>query len=231
MAKILIADDDFHIARLIADSLEDEGMECVTVSDGVEVLSELKKHDYDLILLDIMMPNLDGLSVCKKIRDEVKCPILFVTAKGRTIDTVLGLEMGGDDYITKPFIVDELVAKVKAHLRREKRSALSKDSTFSIGDLKIIRDNYEVMKNGELMNLTTREFQLLVFFCDNLGKVMTREQIFDQVWGMDYGDIGSVTVTVKNLRDKIDPENRLIKTVWGVGYKMVQLGEANEHKI
>lgn len=225
MAKVLIADDDFNIARLIADSLEEEGMECVTVSDGVEVLSELKKEQYDLILLDIMMPNLDGLSVCKKIREEVKCPILFVTAKGRTIDTVLGLEMGGDDYITKPFIVDELVAKVKAHLRREKRSTLSKQSIFSIGDLKIIRDNYEVIINGEFINLSTREFQLLIFFCDNIGKVMTKEQIFDHVWGMDYADIGNVTVTVKNLRDKIDPDNRLIKTVWGVGYKMVKIGE------
>ncbi len=225
MPRILIADDDANIAQLIADSLEDEGMICTTVSDGEMVLEAVKKSDFDLILLDIMMPKLDGLSTCKKIRDEVSCPILFVTAKGRTIDTVLGLEMGGDDYITKPFHVEELTAKVKAHLRREKRSSQAQDKAVSLGELTIFRENYEVVKNGEYIHLTTREFQLLIYFIDNIGKVMTREQIFDKVWGMDYADIGSVTVTVKNLRDKIDPDSQLIKTVWGVGYKLVRRGE------
>lgn len=220
--RILIADDDRNISSLIADSLHDEGYETMVFSDGDAVLSAVEHADFDLILLDIMMPEADGLEVCRKIRDKVGCPIIFVTARGRTIDTVLGLEIGADDYITKPFVVEELVAKVKAHLRREKRRAGAPDGRITIGNLRIVRDNFEVTRNGLLIPLTTREFRLLLYLCENIGKVLTREQIFDAVWGMDYADIGSVTVTIKNLRDKLDPENRLIKTVWGVGYKLVR---------
>lgn len=228
MPKILIADDDDNISHLIADSLNDEGFETQIVSDGITAMAAATENDYDLILLDIMMPGADGLEVCRKLRDSVACPILFVTAKGRTIDTVLGLEIGADDYIKKPFVVEELVAKVKAHLRREKRGSIDNSSIYVVGNLKIIPDNFEVTKDGIPIYLTTREFKLLSYFCDNLGKVLTREQIFDAVWGMDYADIGSVTVTVKSLRDKLDPENQLIKTVWGVGYKLVR-GGYNEH--
>jgi DNA-binding response OmpR family regulator len=223
MPKVLIADDEVNIAHLIADSLHDEKIETVIVYDGCDVFSALESaSDFDLIILDIMMPKMNGLEVCRQIREKVACPILFVTAKNRTIDTVLGLEIGADDYITKPFIVEELVAKVKAHIRRERRSSDSKDDFFLIGDLKIFRDSFDVKRNGEHINLTTREFQLLLYLCDNIGKVLTREQIFDAVWGIDYADIGSVTVTIKNLRDKVDPNNQLIKTVWGVGYKLVR---------
>lgn len=224
MAKILIADDDQNISSLIDDSLRDEGYDTVVVADGDAVLAVLAEMDFDLILLDIMMPHTDGLEVCRKIRDHVNCPILFVTAKGRTIDTVLGLNIGADDYITKPFVVEELVAKVKAHLRREKRHTLTKENVITIGDLTIYRDCYEVTDKGTDVPLTTREFQLLLYFCDNIGKVLTREQIFDAVWGLDYADIGSVTVTVKNLRDKLDPDNHMLKTIWGVGYKLVRPG-------
>jgi len=175
------------------------------------------------------MPEMDGLEVCRKIRDKVNCPILFVTAKNRTIDTVVGLELGGDDYITKPFVVEELMAKVRAHIRREKRNIISVSGAqiISIGNLQISRDNYEVTKSGESIPLSTREFQLLVYMLDNMGKVLTREQIFDAVWGLDYADIGTVTVTVKKLRDKVDEENKMIKTVWGVGYKLVNPGNGN----
>lgn len=224
MAHILIADDDLNISTLLADSLQDEGYSTVTVPDGDAALLAVASVDFDLILLDIMMPGKDGLEVCRKIRDTVSCPILFVTAKGRTLDTVLGLELGADDYITKPFVVEELVAKVKAHLRREQRHTAAMMHTHIIGDLQIHSDSLEVSKSGVLVPLTTREFQLLLYLAEHSGMVLTREQLFDAIWGMDYSDIGSVTVTIKNLRDKLDPDSRMIKTVWGIGYKLVRPG-------
>ncbi len=229
MARILIADDENDIAVLISDSLMDEGFETEIVHNGAAVVDMIERGRlYDLIILDIMMPEMEGLSACRKIRDKLDCPILFVTAKSRTLDMLLGLEMGADDYITKPFIVDELVAKVKAHLRREiRRASVSPADTIQLGNLKIQPDNYEVERDGMPVNLTTREFQLLVFMIRNIGKVLTREQIFDGVWGTNYADIGSVNVTIKNLRDKLDPGNRLIKTVWGVGYKLVRPGDGS----
>lgn len=223
MSTILIADDDENIAALISDNLKDEGFETMVVYDGVQVLKAIAEDKHpDLVLLDIMMPNMDGLQVCKRIRDQLHCPIIFVSAKSRTLDTLLGLELGADDYITKPFIVEELVAKVKAHIRRDLRNAVKEDSIITFGEFRMNRDCYELYKNSIRVELTTREFQLLVYLYDNMGKVLTREQIFDSIWGMDYFDMGAVTVTIKNLRDKIDPDNRYIKTVWGVGYKLVR---------
>jgi DNA-binding response OmpR family regulator len=223
MPKVLIADDEVNIATLIAESLNDEGFETMVVHDGSAVLSELSgDKSYSLIILDIMMPGMDGLEVCRRIRDTVTCPIIFVTAKSRTLDTLLGLEIGADDYITKPFVVEELVAKVKAHIRREKRMAASISDSVSIGSMTIKKDSYEVFINEKRIELSTREFQLLAYLADNISRVLTREQIFDAVWGMDYTDIGTVTVTIKNLRDKIDPDNRYIKTVWGIGYKLIR---------
>ncbi len=220
MDKILVADDDRNIAMLIADSLTDEGFDVVVVHDGAQALEMVKQQSFSLIMLDIMMPNMDGYEVIKRIRETIKCPIIFVSAKGRTIDTVLGLELGADDYISKPFIVDELVAKVKAHVRRDKRNAENDVSIIEFGEFRISTDSYELTKNGERIELSIREFQLLMYLYKNLNKVLTREQIFDNVWGLDYSDIGSVTVTIKNLRDKIDRDNRYIKTVWGIGYKL-----------
>ncbi len=227
MAKILIADDEVAIATLISDSLSDEGFETEVVHNGAAVVDLIEKGNrYDLIILDIMMPGMDGLTVCRKIRDDLDCPILFATAKSRTLDMMLGLEIGADDYITKPFVVDELVAKVKAHLRREgRKTSAAKSDVISLGDIEIHPENFEVTKAGKRVSLTTREFQLLVYLASNIGKVLTREQIFDGVWGTNYADIGGVNVTIKNLRDKLDPDNRLVKTVWGVGYKLVRPGD------
>ena len=225
MERILIADDDQSIAALIADNLQLEGFETVIMHSGDSALSALQSGDrFDLVLLDIMMPGTDGLQVLRQVRDKLKCPILLVTAKGRTTDAIVGLEMGADDYIRKPFSVEELVAKVKAHIRRDRRRENDALDAIVFGELMIYRDSYEVTKIGEPIALTTREFQLLCYLYDNRGKVLTREQIFDAVWGMDYFDLGSVTVTIKALRDKLDPENRYIKTVWGVGYKFVSGG-------
>lgn len=223
MSKILVVDDDKEIASLIGDSLYDEGYEVLLAYDGEKALSIINKtDDLSMVILDIMMPKIDGLSVCKTIREKINCPILFVSAKSRTLDTLLGLEIGADDYIKKPFIVEELVARVKAHIRREQRKQIIKNNVINIGDIEVHKDSYEVYVNKKLIELSTREFQLFLYLCENVGKVLSREQIFDAVWGMEYGDIGTVAVNIKSLRDKIDKENKYIKTIWGVGYKFIK---------
>lgn len=224
MADILVIDDDVMITTLISDSLTDEGFTVKVLHDGQSALNELAENSFRLITLDIMMPNVDGLQVCRMIRDKTKCPIIFITAKSSTVDTIVGLEIGGDDYITKPFVVEELTAKVKAHIRRDKRKFPEESNAPAriLGDLRIYPDNYEVFNGENRIDLSTREFQLLMYLIDNIGRVLTREQIFDAIWGLDYSDIGTVTVTIKNLRDKIDPDNQIIKTVWGIGYKLVK---------
>jgi len=224
MDKILIVDDDKTIAELISDVLEDENFQTVICSNGEFALHEIEKNnDFDLIILDIMMPQMDGLELCKKIRDYVSCPILFVTAKSRTLDAMLGLEMGADDYIFKPFVIEELVARVKAHIRREQRNEKKyENQTLVIGDIKIVQDSFEAYRENCPVALSTREFQLLQFLMKNAGRVLTREQIFDSVWGIDCADIGTVSVNIKNLREKIDPDNQYIKTIWGVGYKFIR---------
>lgn len=230
MSKILIVDDDREIALLISDALEDEGLECILAQNGGNALSMVRTNpDIALIVLDIMLPDIDGLEICRRIRDTISCPILFVTAKNRTYDAMLGFEMGADDYITKPFVVDELVARVKAHLRRERRSLQKREGVLTAGDIRLDTESYEATVRGEPVALSTREFQLLRYLCENVGKVVSREQIFQSVWGTDYGDIGTVAVNIKNLRDKIDPGHRYIRTVWGVGYKFVKDAGGYEH--
>ena len=223
--KILIVDDDRAIGELVSDALADEGYETILCRDGAAAQEAVRQNpDVSLILLDIMMPRMNGLELCRRIRDVVSCPIIFVTAKSKTIDTLLGLEMGADDYIAKPFVVEELVARVKAHLRRENRSSHvdQEPDCLAVGDIRLYAKSYEVFLKGERVELIPREFQLLEYFMRNQGNVLTREQIFNGVWGMNYGDIGTVTVNIKNLRKKIDPDSRYIKTVWGVGYKFVK---------
>ncbi|MCI7334984.1 MAG: response regulator transcription factor [Oscillospiraceae bacterium] len=225
MSKILIIDDESAIANLVSDALEDEGFETVICSDGNEAYDYVEAHssEISLITLDIMMPGLSGLELCRMIRNKVDCPIIFVSAKGKTLDTVLGLEIGGDDYISKPFVVEELVARVKAHLRREQRSKdVYEDGVIKVGDIEIHTGSFEVFKNSKPIQFSTREFQLLQYLMENAGKVLTREQIFSHVWDTEFGDIGTVAVNIKSIRDKLDPNNEYIKTVWGVGYKFVK---------
>ena len=225
MSKILIVDDDIAIAQLISDSLEDEGFETALAFDGQSALDYVMAHstEISLITLDIMMPEMSGIELCNNVRKIVKCPIIFVSAKSRTVDTVLGLEIG-DDYISKPFVVEEFVARVKAHLRREQRIAADIPSEIiRIGNIQLNKATYEVHKRGTLVPLSTRELQLLQYLMENAGQVLTREQIFSAVWGTEFGDIGTVAVNIKSIRDKIDPENEYIKTVWGVGYKFVKV--------
>lgn len=226
MSRVLIVDDDISIANLISDALEDEGFETEVRTDGKSAYEYILNNlsDISLVTLDIMMPEISGMDLCRLIRDKVSCPIIFVSAKGKAADAVEGFENGGDDYIAKPFVVEEFVARVKAHLRREKRNAPdAEEGIIRVGDIEIRTDSFEVFKNGIGISFSTREFQLLQYLMENAGKVLTREQIFGHVWDTEFGDIGTVAVNIKSIRDKIDPDNEYIKTVWGVGYKFVKM--------
>ena len=225
MEKILIVDDELAIAELISDSLEDEGFETVIKTDGRSAYEYINEHkeELSLITLDIMMPEISGVDLCKFIRGSVSCPIIFVSAKGKTLDKVLGLEIGADDYIAKPFVVEEFVARVKAHLRREQRhAAVTAEDIIRVGDIELNTASVTVTRRNKPVSLSTREFQLLQYLMENAGRVLTREQIFAHVWNTEFGDIGTVAVNIKSVRDKIDPESQYIKTVWGVGYKFVK---------
>ena len=226
MSRILIVDDDISIAGLLSDALEDEGFETVVKNDSREAFEYIreKADEISLITLDIMIPEHSGIDLCRFVRDRVKCPIIFISAKGKSIDAMIGLEAGADDYIAKPFVVEELVARVKAHLRREKRNIReADDGIIKVGDIEIHTGSFEVYKKGENIYFSSREFQLLQYLMENAGKVLTREQIFGHVWGTEFGDMGTVAVNIKNIRDKIDPDNEYIKTVCGVGYKFVKV--------
>ncbi len=226
MSKILIVDDDISIAELISDALEDEGFETVICTDGNKAYDYIiaNENDISLITLDIMMPGISGDDLCRFIRNRVSCPIIFISAKSKIQDAVKGFEVGADDYISKPFVVEEFIARVKAHLRREERkTGKLEEDIIKIGDIKINTGSMEVEKKGVPVNLSTREFQLLSYLMENAGKVLTREDIFANVWDTEFGDIGTVAVNIKSIRDKIDSENEYIKTVWGVGYKFVKV--------
>lgn len=173
-----------------------------------------------------MMPDMNGTELCYKIRDKVDCSIIFVSAKNALLDKMLGYELGADDYITKPFDNTELVLKVKAHLRMKQRNSLiNKGNILKIGDITLNKESFEVRKNNEKVELSTREFELLMYLMENAGVALSKEQIFNCVWGYDYGDIGTVAVNIKNLRDKIDKEDKYIMTIWGYGYKFVRVYE------
>ena len=224
MGYILIADDDVAIGELIADSLTDEGYATRIVTDGSSALQTIKteSEQIDLILLDIMLPHKDGLSVCMEVRALIDCPIVFVSAKSSDENRILGLDIGADDYITKPFIVAELIARVNAHVRREKRKLKQEETLITLGDIVIDKQNGLIRQRGQLVDLSTREFQVFSYLVDHMGKVLSREQIFENVWGNTFGDLNSVTMHIKNIRSKLDPDNQLIRTVWGVGYRLIK---------
>lgn len=223
MEKILIVDDENDIAELISDILEDEGFKTDIRNDGASAISAVKENSYDLILLDIMMPNASGTEVCVSIRNLTSAPIIFVTAKTQLIDKLVGFEVGADDYITKPFINEELVARVKAHLRREERGYDKKSNNIiEIGEIKLNKESFEVFKKDEVITLSTKEFELLRYLMENAGIVLSKDQIYQNVWKNNYGDIGTVAVNIKSLRNKLDKDEKYIKTIWGMGYKFVK---------
>lgn len=223
MSKILIVDDEQDIAELISDVLTDAGFETTIKNDGYSAIEEINNTSYDLILLDIMMPNISGIETCNKIREIVSCPIVFVTAKNQTLDKLIGFEIGADDYITKPFVIEELVARVKAHIRRDNRTNTTPNNIIRIGEIEINKESYEVKKNGELVTLSTKEFELLSYLMSNAGNVLSKEQIYNSVWKTEYGDIGTVAVNIKSLRKKLDQEEKYIITIWGLGYKFIKV--------
>ena len=224
MKRVLIVDDNEDISELISLILRKEDIDSKIVNNPMEVIDIIEKEKFDLILLDIMMPEMSGVELCSKIRDKVSIPIIFLTAKNDIVDKMLGYEIGGDDYITKPFDNRELVLKIKSHLRLNQRIRQSNNNKHILtnGDLVLNKDSYEVTKNGKKIILTTREFELLKYFMENVGIALSKEQIFESVWGSDYGDIGTVAVNIKNLRDKLDDNDEYIITIWGYGYKFIR---------
>ena len=221
--NILLVDDDVSILLLVSDVLEENGMNVVTARSGEEAVRLMEGQSFDLILLDIMMKGLSGLDVCRKIRSRVSCPILFLSAKDSVKDIVAGLDLGADDYLTKPFVLEERVARIQAHLRRQMRSDPRRASAgpIQIGGIRMEPEEMRVTRNGVEVPLSTREFELLAYLMQNAGQTLSRERIFHDVWRTEYGDVGTVAINIKNLRAKLDPDWRYIKTVWGSGYRFV----------
>ena len=224
--KILIVDDDNNIAELISLYLTKECYECRIVNDGEEALKEVETFQPNLVLLDLMLPGIDGYQVCREIRHKSNLPIIMLSAKGEVFDKVLGLELGADDYIIKPFDSKELVARVKAVLRRFQPAAPAAASQTTgkyveYQDLIINQTNYSVIYKGKTVDMPPKELELLYFLASSPNQVFTREQLLDHIWGYEYiGDTRTVDVHIKRLREKIkDPANWSISTVWGIGYK------------
>ncbi|MBZ2175677.1 response regulator transcription factor [Schnuerera sp. xch1] len=222
--NILIVEDEKSIADIIKFNLEKEGYIINLAFDGEDAIDKVYKISPDLILLDIMLPKKDGFQVLKEIRKDYTVPVLMLTAKEEEVDKVLGLELGADDYITKPFSMRELIARVKANLRRTEYSngELKNGDVLEVGDLTIDFNKYEVRKNEKVIGLTLREFELLKFLASSLEQVFTREQLLEEVWGYEYyGDIRTVDVTIRRLREKIEDKTgqyKYIITKRGVGY-------------
>ncbi|AVL00902.1 response regulator YycF [Pediococcus inopinatus] len=224
MQKILVVDDEKPISDIVKFNLTKEGYEVITAYDGEEALEKVEDDSPDLILLDLMLPKIDGLEVARRVRAKHSIPIIMVTAKDSELDKVVGLELGADDYVTKPFSNRELVARVKANLRRQDQlvSAEQENNDIKVGDLDINPDAYAVSRHGDQLDLTHREFELLYYLAQHMGQVMTREHLLQTVWGYDYfGDVRTVDVTVRRLREKIEesPSNPVyLVTRRGVGY-------------
>ncbi len=232
--KILVVDDEPPIRDILMRNLEKEGYEVIEAADGVTAVNMALEEKPDLMILDIMLPKLDGLSVCKRVKNSLNIPILMLTARDGEIDKILGLELGADDYITKPFSVRELVARVKANLRKVDISASTqrldvvgeenkkKENKIVVNDLELDLDRFEVKVRGEIIDLTLREFEVLKFLATQPGQVVTRETLLEKVWGYEYyGDIRTVDVTVRRIREKIEKDTsvpKILITKRGVGY-------------
>ena len=220
--KIMVVDDDRNICELLRLYLEKEGYDTVVASDGAAALEAFDAAKPDLILLDVMMPRLDGWQVCREIRKKSQCPIIMLTAKGELFDRVLGLELGADDYVVKPFEAKEVMARIKAVLRRSGVSAEKKARIVEYDGLYINMENYELRVGGKAIEAPPKEMELIYHLASNPNRVYTRDQLLDEVWGFEYyGDSRTVDVHVKRLRAKLEgvSDRWTLKTVWGVGYK------------
>lgn len=226
MSRILIVEDEVAIADLEKDYLELSGFEVEVENDGTSGLARALAEDFDLFILDLMLPGIDGFEICKRIREKKNTPILMVSAKKDDIDKIRGLGLGADDYVTKPFSPSELVARVKAHLARYERligSSTPENDIVEIRGIKIDKTARRVWVNGEEKQFTTKEFDLLTFLAENPNHVFTKEELFKEIWNMDsVGDIATVTVHIKKIREKIEMNTakpQYIETIWGVGYR------------
>ncbi len=226
MSRILIVEDEESIAELEKDYLELSGFEVEIENNGRVGLERALQEEFDLLILDLMLPGVDGFEICKKIRESKNTPIIMVSAKKDDIDKIRGLGLGADDYITKPFSPSEMVARVKAHLSRYERligSGMPENEVIEIRGLKIDKTARRVYVNGEEKNFTTKEFDLLTFLAQNPNHVFTKEELFNKIWDMEsLGDIATVTVHIKKIREKIEfntAKPQYIETIWGVGYR------------
>ena len=221
--KILIVDDDSNISDLLKMYFENEGYDVKLAGDGAEGLSFFKMYEPDLVLLDIMLPKKDGWQVCREIREISSKPVIMITAKGEVFDKVLGLELGADDFVVKPFDMKELSARVKAVLRRyQNHTRQNDDEVIKFENIEISLQKYELKLCGKSVDIPPKELELLYFLASNYNRVFTRDQLLDKVWGFDYlGDSRTVDVHVKRLREKLEgaSDKWILKTVWGVGYK------------
>lgn len=226
MSRILIVEDEQSIAELEKDYLELSGFEVVIANDGTDGLGRALSEEFDLYILDVMLPGIDGFEICERIREKSNAPILMVSAKKEDIDKIRGLGLGADDYITKPFSPSELVARVKAHIARYDRligSLTPRNDELEIRGIKIDLTARRVFVNDEEKNFTTKEFDLLVFLAQHPNHVYTKEELFKEIWAMEsVGDIATVTVHIKKIREKIEfntSKPQYIETIWGVGYR------------
>lgn len=224
--RILIVEDEVDLSKMIGRYLNNEGFEILEAHDGKAALENFKSFKPQLVLLDIMLPELDGMEVCRIIRAESQVPVIILSAKNGDLDKVLSLGLGADDYITKPFSVIELIARVKAHIRRYvnylPETKKKEINVIRIGEIEINIPAYSASVKGELLNLTSKEFEILKFLCSNPKQVFSKEQIYENIWGFnEYGEINSVVVYINKVREKLGAHGiDYIKTVWGVGYKL-----------
>ncbi|MEC9210442.1 MAG: response regulator transcription factor [Actinomycetota bacterium] len=229
LPKVLVVEDEKSFVEALKVGLDREGFDVKVAEDGLMALNLFRIFKPDLILLDVMLPKISGLDVCKEIRTESKVPIIMVTAKGEEIDTVVGLEVGADDYVTKPYRLREVVARMRSLLRRsnwsDETEAISEGRVITVSDIQIDIDKYEVKVRNEIVDFPLKEFELLLLLLENAGRVLTRDVLIDRVWGYDYvGDTKTLDVHIKRLRSKVekDPSKPMsIITVRGVGYKFV----------
>ena len=224
--KVLVVDDEEHIVELLKFNLENTGYKVITANNGNDAISLAKENKPDLVLLDLMLPGMDGFDVCKEIKRNTetrKTAIIMLTAKGEEIDKILGLELGADDYITKPFSIRELLARVKAVLRRSANVKTEEINVFESGHLNVNFERHEVKVNGEKVDMTLKEFELLEILIKNRGKILQRETLLDKVWGYEYiGETRTVDVHIRYLRKKIEKDDKnpkFIETIRGVGYR------------
>jgi two-component system OmpR family response regulator len=222
-ARLLVVDDEPNIRELLSASLRYAGFDVTTASDGAEALTAARASRPDLLVLDVMMPGVDGFEVVRRLRGEgLQCPVLFLTARDSTDDKITGLTLGGDDYVTKPFSLEEVIARIRAILRRHAGAGAADPSRLAFADIELDDDTHEVWKNGELVPLSPTEFKLLRYFMQNAGRVLSKAQILDHVWNYDFGGEANVVESyVSYLRRKIDTTDpRLLQTLRGVGYTL-----------